>query len=476
MALNVVFMRRWHIAAAMLLGLTLVIAAAEPAAAEDRAERPNIVFIIADDLGWADINSFDLMDRGFYETPNIDRLARQGMKFTQAYANAANCAPSRAAILSGQYYPNQPVYHVGSPSQGKLIPVPNTSVLPAEKITMAEALAPAGYTSALVGKWHSGPSPDNGPLAQGFDVDVGGEFGWYVDYMDPNDNAKIDDARPGEYLTDYLTRKATDFIQEHKDQPFFLKLSYYSPHSPFQAPESRVKKYKDKLPRGGHHMPTYAAMIESLDRGVGQVMKTLKKTGLTENTIVVFFSDNGGRGSYLRMGYDRDHVTSNAPLKGGKGSFYEGGIRVPLIVRWPGVTPAGTVCDEPVIGIDFYPTFLEAGDIAPPDDYLLDGQSLVSLLRDPNATLDREAMYWHFPGYPNAAWRSTPVSVIRSGPWKLMKFYEGPTLELYNIDKDPGEYHNLAKKRPKVRQRLHQRLQSWLQRHDAPLPKRRESQ
>jgi arylsulfatase A-like enzyme len=461
----------------LVLGAVAPAAASEPAT-QDRSARPNIVFILADDLGWADVNAFDPRQRDFYETPHIDRLASQGMKFTAAYANAANCSPTRAALLSGQYYPNQPVYHVGSPSQGKLIPVPNKAKLPSDKVTLAEALKPAGYTTALIGKWHIGAPPDHGPQAQGFDFNIGGYWAgnpgvWPGGYFKPNNNARIGDARNGEYLTHYLTRKAAGFIEKHKDEPFYLQLSYYTPHSPFQAPKKRVEKYQDKPARGGHHHATYAAMIESLDRGVGEITRTLKQAGIADETIVVFFSDNGGRGSYERMGHDRDHVTSNAPLKGGKGSFYEGGIRVPLIVRWPAVTEPGTVSSEPVIGIDFYPTFLDAAGVSAPSDYKLDGVSLMPLLRDPQAALDREALYWHFPGYPNAAWRSSPVSVIRRGPWKLMKFYEGPTLKLYNLRKDLGEYDNLADTRPKVRKRMHRQLKGWLKKTDAPLPKRR---
>ena len=456
----------------LVLALCTVVGCARDAS---QSAPPNVVFVLADDLGWADVNSFDPLQRGYYETPHLDTLAAHGMRFVQAYANAANCAPTRAALMSGQYYPRQPIYHVGSPSQGTLIPAENADHLPPSKTTLAEALQAAGYTSASIGKWHIGEPPETGPEQQGFDVNVGGYLAgnpgvWAGGYFEPNNNPYIDDARPGEYLTDYLTRKAVSFIERHQGEPFYLQLSYYTPHSPFQAPEERVAAYRQKAGAGGHRHPTYAAMIEAMDQGVGQIMATLDRLGLAEDTIVIFFSDNGGRGGYDFLGHADNDITSNAPLKSGKGSFYEGGIRVPLIVRWPEVIAAGGVSNEPVIGIDVYPTLLDAAEIEPPPDYPLDGESLMPLFRDAAATLDRGALYWHFPGYPNAKWRTSPVSVIRSGRWKLMKFYEGPRLELYNLAADRGETQNQSEARPAVRDRLHDRLIQWLEANDAPLP------
>lgn len=466
-----------HLSALTLLFAT--IGSVLPGAEERKRQHPpNIIFVLADDLGWADINCFDPLERGFYETPHIDRLASQGMRFTAGYANAANCAPTRAALISGQYYPRQPIYHVGSPSQGKLIPAENGRFLPVEKITLAEALQRGGYATGFVGKWHIGDPPRRGPRQQGFDLNVGGynagnPRSWKGGYFQPNNNPYIDDARSEEYLTDYLTRKAVGFVRAHRDEPFYLQLSYYTPHSPFQAPKDRIQKYRAKQGAGGHDHATYAAMIDSLDRGVGELMGTLKKLDLVENTIFVFFSDNGGRGGYGFLGHAGNNITSNAPLKSGKGSFHEGGIRVPLIVRWPRRIQAGTTCEVPVIGIDFYPTLLRAAGLGQPDDYVLDGASLMPLFEDPQATVNREALYWHFPGYPNAKWRTTPVSVIRAGRWKLMKFYEGNQLELYNLEEDLGETTNLAEKRPEIRARLHQQLETWLAKHEAPMPRRK---
>jgi arylsulfatase A-like enzyme len=456
--------------------LLLTIAGCSSGASE--TSPPNIVFVFADDLGWADVNSFDPMNRGFYETPHIDSLAAQGLRFVQAYANGANCAPTRAALMSGQYYPNQPIYHVGAPSQGAMIPAENAAHLPTSKTTLAEALKQSNYVSASIGKWHIGEPPETGPAQHGFDENVGGYLAgnpgvWEGGYFQPNNNPYIDDARPDEYLTDYLTRKAVSFIERHQEQPFYLHLSYYTPHSPFQAPKDIVETYQRKEGEGGHNHPTYAAMIESMDRGVGRLMATLDRLGLTDDTMFIFYSDNGGRGGYGFLGHAENDITSNAPLKSGKGSFYEGGIRVPLIVRWPGVIDPGGTSNEPVIGIDFYPTLLAATGTEPPPDYPLDGESLLPLFRDAEATLDRPSLYWHFPGYPNAEWRTSPVSVIRSGPWKLMLFYEDQRLELYDLATDQGETQNRAQDRSDIRERLHRELTQWLEATGAPLPKPR---
>lgn len=346
------------------------------------------------------------------------------------------------------------------------------------KTTLAEALKQANYVSASIGKWHIGEPPETGPEQHGFDENVGGYLAgnpgvWEGGYFQPNNNPYIDDARPEEYLTDYLTRKAVSFIERHQEQPFYLQLSYYTPHSPFQAPEDIVEKYQRKEGEGGHNHPTYAAMIESMDRGVGRLMATLDRLDLTDDTVFIFYSDNGGRGGYGFLGHAENDITSNAPLKSGKGSFYEGGIRVPLIVRWPGVIDPGGTSNEPVIGIDFYPTLLAATGTEPPLDYPLDGESLLPLFRDAEATLDRPSLYWHFPGYPNAEWRTSPVSVIRSGPWKLMLFYEDQRLELYDLATDQGETQNRAQDRPDIRERLHRELTQWLEATGAPLPKPR---
>ena len=343
----------------LLLAATFLFSAYEPHSPVQM--RPNIIFVLADDLGWADVNSFDPEHRNYYETPRIDELVSQGMKFTQAYSNGANCAPTRAELMSGQYYPRQPIYHVGTPGRGKMIPAENAEYLPLEKVTIAEALKEGGYTTGFIGKWHIGSPPATGPEEQGFDLNVGGYLAgnpafWQGGYFEPNNNPYINDAREDEYLTDYLTRKAISFIENHKDQPFYLQLSYYTPHTPLQVSETRRRKYEEKQGVGGHKDATYAAMIESLDRGVGRLMEAVDRLGIAGRTIFIFYSDNGGNGGYHDLGREDNGITDNSPLKAGKGSFYEGGIRVPLIIRWPDAIEPGTQSSEPVIGIDFYPT------------------------------------------------------------------------------------------------------------------------
>lgn len=469
------------IAAVIALQLMLVsFIIAQPISYDQTTQsRPNIVFVLADDLGWTDINCFDPKGRRYYETPNIDRLAREGMKFLQAYTNAANCSPTRAALISGQYYPHQPIYHVGNPSQGKMIPAPNAHALPTDKITIAEALKAAGYQTGFIGKWHIGTPPETGPEQQGFDINVGGynagnPGGWEGGYFQPNHNSYIHDAEEGEYLTNYLTRKALGFLEEHQHESFYLQLSYYTPHTPLQAPGPLVQKYQQKAGEGGHNNPTYAAMIESLDSGVGQLMQKLDDLGIAENTIFIFYSDNGGVGGYDFLNRADGNITDNTPLKGGKTTFYEGGIRVPLVIRWPQVIEPATESKEPVIGIDFYPTFLEASGIKKTENYLLDGVSLMPLFENPASKLKHKSLYWHFPGYPNVKWRTGPVSVIRQGSWKLMKFYETDQVELYNLDDDVSEQHDLAEEQPKMRKKLQKQLENWLKKNHAPMPQKRE--
>lgn len=439
--------------------------------------KPNIVFIVADDLGWADLNCFDPLKRDFYETPNLNKLASQGISFTNAYSNAANCSPTRAALISGQYYPRQPIYHVGTPGKGKLIPAPNGKALPSKKITIAESLKKGGYSTAMIGKWHIGESPTTGPLQQGFDLNIGGynagnPGNWQGGYFNPNKNPYINDANDDEYLTDYLTRKAIDFIKSKTSNPFFLYMPLYTPHSPFQAPENLVRKYRNKKGDRGHDHATYAAMLENMDTNVGRIMRTLTELGIEDNTIVIFCSDNGGRGGYDFLGHGDNNITSNDPLKGGKGTFYEGGIRVPMIFRWPGKINPGDKSTVPVMTFDIYPTLLEISEIDPPQYYILDGESLMSILTGNKSYLDRTNLFWHFPGYPNNPWRTTPVSVIRSGNWKLMRYYENDQLHLYNLADDPGENQNLAYENSKMTNILSEKLNDWLMNNSAPLPKK----
>ncbi len=435
-------------------------------------KKPNIVFILIDDLGWKDLG---YMGSKYYETPNIDRLAGQGMIFTNAYANAANCAPTRASLLCGQYSPRHGVFTVARPDRGesadrRLIPVDNSRKISPDKITIAEALKPAGYVSAAIGKWHVG----NNAKEEGFD--------YSVNKYDINfDKGHFNEE--GDYLTDRFSNYAVDFITKNKDNPFFLYLAHDAVHTPIQAKEEITLKYKSKKVDGCHGHPKYAAMIEGVDNSVGRINKVLEDLGLSENTILIFFSDNGGHGTY----------TCQKPLRGGKGMFYEGGIRVPMFVYWPNKIESGGTCDDPVISTDFYTTFLELAGARYPDNYLLDGESIVPLFSKDNS-IDREAIYWHFPAYlqsyeglrldsRDTTFRTRPVSVIRKGDWKLLMFHEewildggrekmetNNAIELYNLKNDLSERSNLVKTEPKKRDELLDQLIDWQNVINAPMP------
>jgi arylsulfatase A-like enzyme len=430
--------------------------------------RPNFVFIFIDDMGWKDLG---YMGSKYYETPNIDKLAGEGVVFTSAYANAPNCAPSRACLMSGQYTPRHGVYTVGNSERGsarlrKLIPIKNNTTLNPKVMTIAEALKPAGYVTASIGKWHLGKGTETGPEGQGFDVSIAGNrAGMTRRHFSPYSLANLSDGPEGEYLTDRLTDESLKFIETNRDKPFFLYLSHYAVHTPIQAKEAMIDKYRNKEPHGGQKNPTFAAMVESVDQSVGRVMKRLDELGLRDNTVVIFFSDNGGVFG----------ITSMEPLRGGKGTLYEGGIREPMIVRWPGKTRPGSVCDVPVIGIDFYPTMLEIAGAPKPAGQVLDGESIVPLLKGDKG-LKRDAIFWHFPAYLQRnygwkeTWRTTPAGVVRRGDWKLIEYFEDGRLELYNLKEDIGEQNNLAQKMPDKTRQLHERLKQWRRSVSAPVP------
>ncbi len=444
---------------------------------KNEVHKPNIVFILIDDMGWTDVG---FMGANYYETPNIDRLAKNGMIFTQAYANAANCAPTRACLLSGQYSPRHGVFTVSNSDRGKsvdrrLIPVENNQTLPLEKITIAEALKSVGYVSAAIGKWHVG----NSQQLQGFDVGFDRDK---LGYPRGHFNDK------SEYLTDHLTEEAVKFIEENNPgktgKPFFLYLAHHAVHTPIQAKKEKTEKYAEKETEECHSQAVYAAMIESVDESVAKVNQTLDELGLSENTILIFFSDNGGHGTY----------TCQKPLRGGKGMYYEGGIREPMFVYWPGNIKAGTTCDIPVISTDFYPTFLELSGTEKPSNYKLDGKSIVPLLNGAES-IDRDAIFWHFPAYLEAykgltedsrdpVFRTRPVSVIRKGDWKLLLFHEewildggleniseNNAVELYNLTNDISESNNLCNSEIKIRNELLNELLEWIKETSAPIPK-----
>ncbi|WP_090383319.1 sulfatase [Dyadobacter sp. SG02] len=454
----------------------LLLAAVATQAFAQTQEKPNILFILVDDWGWTDLRS---AGSKYYETPNIDRLRKEGMWFSQAYSVGPNCAPSRASLMTGKYTPRHGIYTVGNADRGnsvdrKLIPIENNTVLNPAFVTIAEELKNAGYSTGLIGKWQLGGKGKGADAhAQGFEHVIGGTGGTSAYFYPYNKDGKtsphegITTGQEGEYLTDRLTDEALKFLDTHKQQPFFLYLSYFAVHTPIEAKADIITKYKSKKGDAYHHNPVYAAMIQSADEGIGRVLKQLDALNLTENTLVVFFSDNGGMGA----------VTAQHPLRGSKGMLYEGGVRVPLIVKWPGKTKAGSQTDSPVIGVDFYPTLLEVASIQKPLNAEVDGQSFLPLLSGKPAA--QRDIFWHFPAYLEAykgdqrnkdAFRTRPVSTIRSGDFKLHQFYEDGRVELYNIRADIGETKDLAKSNRAKTKELKDKLEAWKQKTHAPVP------
>jgi arylsulfatase A-like enzyme len=431
-----------------------------PGAAAERP--PNIVFFLVDDLGWTDLGCFG---SDLYETPNIDRLARQGMKFTAAYSACTVCSPTRAALLTGKYPARLHVtdwIHGHKRPDAKLTVPKWTEYLPHEEVTVAAALKRAGYATASVGKWHLGDRRADWPDRHGFDRNVAGYgAGQPPSYFSPYRIPTLTDGPAGEYLTDRLAAEAVRFVEANRERPFFLYFPHYGVHTPLQAKKELVEKFQRKVRPGLRHTnATYAAMIASVDEAVGRVLAKLDELRLTDRTVVVFTSDNGG---LLRS-------TSNAPLRAGKGSSYEGGVRVPAVVKWPGVTPPDSACAAPIITPDFYPTLLQiagaAGDAK--HNAAVDGVSLVPLLRDPYAALKREAIYWHYPHYhPGGA---TPYGAVRAGRWKLIEFFEDMHVELYDLADDIGEQADLAAKVPEKAAELRDRLHAWRKSVGAQMP------
>jgi arylsulfatase A-like enzyme len=478
--------------AVLLLFLVLACAAPDP-----EPVQPNILFIYVDDLGWKDLG---VMGSTYYETPNIDGLAEEGMLFTSAYANAPNCAPSRACLLTGMYTPRHGIYTVNSAERGNaanraLIPVENKTTLPLETVTLAEALRNLGYHTGHIGKWHLG-GDGHLPEDQGFEWSVAGDdAGTPASYFYPYRNRSgrtipdLDQGAEGEYLADRLSDEAVRFIQRNREGPFFLYLSHYSVHTPIRAKPELIERYRSKPGSGGHDNPTYAAMVHSVDEGVGRVLATLDSLDLAESTVVFFFSDNGGYGP----------ATSMSPLRGSKGMLYEGGIRVPLLVRWPGHIAPGSVSGEQVIGTDLFPTILEMAGGIPGPNRVMDGRSLIPVL-ERSGPFDVRPLFWHFPAYLEAyrsgegPWRTTPASAIRLGRHKLIYFFEeargtaavgargtaavgargtaavgGPT-ELYDLVSDPSESVDLSEEMPEIHQELLDRLRAWWEETDAFIP------
>ena len=437
---------------------------------------PNIVLIYVDDLGWRDVG---FMGSRYYETPHIDRLAAEAMVFTAAYSNAPNCAPSRASLLSGSYPPRHGIYTVAPAARGparlrRLITAPDRTALDTGLFTIAEALHEVGYVSAAIGKWHLGGAGSL-PEDHGFDVGIAGAAaGATPTHFAPYRGARRvlpdvgDTGAPGEYLTDRLTDEALTFIDANAARPFFLYLSHYAVHTPIEAKGQLVARFADTPAVDGQSNATYAAMIASVDESVGRILARLDALDLAENTVVIFHSDNGGFGP----------VTSMAPLRGSKGMLYEGGIRVPLAVRWPGRVQAGVVRDEPVIGLDLYPTMLALAGADGSRNRHVDGVSLVAALTA-GAPLAERALYWHFPAYLEAdastagPWRTTPAGAIRQGRYKLLEFFEDGRTELYDLVADPGERRDLIDSLPSVAADLLRLLHTWQDTTGAPVPRER---
>lgn len=464
------------VAALIVLAAVSSFAVVGEAPAADPGRPPNIVFILADDLGWADLGC---AGSRFYETPHIDRMAAQGMTFTAAYAACPVCSPTRAALLTGQYPARLHLTdYIPGARRGKLNPAEYLHHLPLEQVTLAESLRAAGYATAFVGKWHLGPR-GYWPEDQGFDVNVGGSERGANKQFSPYDLPNLANGPDGEYLTDRLTDEALKILDARRDRPLLLWLSHYDVHTPLAAKQELI----DKFERKGADLPApsqprfrpegaredrrvqdhgiYAAKVASLDESVGRVLDKLESLGLTDQTLVIFTSDNGG------LSTSEGAPTSNAPLRAGKGWLYEGGIRVPMIVRWPGVVRAGSACDEPVISCDVLPTLLSAAGQPPPDGQPCDGRDLSPLLRETGA-LERAELFWHYPHYGNQGGR--PGGAIRAGDWKLIEFFEDDRVELYHLGDDLEERHDLAGERPELAARLLERLRAWRQSVDAAMP------
>ena len=441
------------------LCLTLGLAAMSVHGSE-QVDRPNFVLIFIDDMGWKDVGCYG---NNFVETPRIDRLAAEGVRFTDFYAAGAVCSPTRCALQSGQNQARIGITDFISghwrPFERVITPRP-AMALPLDTVTIAEALKSAGYKTGYVGKWHLGTGPQYQPDRQGYDFSavINGPHlpGRYRVQGRPDLKP-----RPDQYRTDFEADLCIDFIKEHREQPFFLMLSPYAVHIPLAAMSDKAEKYRRKAAEMKRELPhpVYAAMIEHCDEMVGRIVDAIDDAGLGDNTMVIFTSDNGGL--YRRYDY-REHaddtVADLAPLMGEKGSLHEGGVRVPLIVKYPPLNKAGAVCSEPAITYDFYPTFVDLSGGKPPLNQTIDGLSLRPLLSDPHARLDRDALHWHYPHYHH----DRPASSIRERDWKLIEYLDGTgDVELYQISKDIGETKNLAtEKRGRVGD-LKQKLQAW---------------
>tara|TARA_B100001057_G_scaffold127661_1_gene126634 strand:- start:108 stop:1586 length:1479 start_codon:yes stop_codon:yes gene_type:complete len=436
--------------------------------------KPNVILINADDLGWADLS---LMGSNYYETPNIDKLAESGITFYNAYASAANCAPSRASMLSGKYTTEHNIYTVGNSERGnkktrKLIPIKNNKILDLDFILISEMFKSEGYTNGIFGKWHLGPEGFY-PEQSGFDLNIGGcEKGGpgKGGYFSPYENPKIEDGPEGEYLTDRIGDETVKFIEDNQNSPFFAYVPFYSVHTPIQSKEKYREKYLNKTSDKYHNRSDYAAMIQSLDENVGKILNKIDELNLSEKTLIIFTSDNGGI---------RD-ISNQFPLRAGKGSYYEGGIKVPLIFSWKNKIKSKSKSFERVVNIDFFPTLKSILDYKN-DNLELDGVDLSPIFKEQK--IEERALYFHFPIYLEAynvqkdnsfdpIFRTRPGSVIIKGDWKLHHYFEDNNLELYNLKNDISESNDLSKENIEKTLELFNDLKIWRDHRNAPIPKK----
>jgi len=454
-----------------------------------RKRKPNIIFFLADDMGWMDSTVYGSC---YYRTPNFERLAAGSMRFTDAYAANPLCSPTRASIMTGKYparlgittpgghlppRPDKPLLPAKGPPHQKMLLPGSRRFLPLEEYTIAEALRDAGYKTAFVGKWHLGHPSKYWPQAQGFDVNIGGgRWPGPPSYHAPYRISTLPDGPKGEYITDRLTDEALKYIEQHRRDPFFLCMWHYAVHAPFQHKEEITARHRGRTdPRGKQNNPIMASMLESLDEGLGRLLAKLDELGIADDTIIVFFSDNGGN-EYDRVGPEKWLPTNNDPLRSGKGSIYEGGVRVPMMVRWPGVVEGGSRSSDVVSSIDFYPTILEMAGIAPRTGQVLDGVSLVPLLSGKGG-VRRDAVFCHMPHRVKAPTGplNMPCTSVRRGRWKLIRFYETDEVfpnryELYDLEKDISEANNLAGTRPETVRELDALIEKFLKDTGAVVP------
>lgn len=424
--------------------------------------RPNVIIFLVDDLGWADVHC---EGSTFYDTPNVDRLASQGVRFTNGYAACPVCSPTRASIMTGKY-PARLRLTDWIPGRrqwptSKLLVPQFEQQLPLDETTIAEMLKPLGYATGAIGKWHLGGGSYL-PEKQGFDINIGGtDRGSPPSYFPPYRIPGLEPRSANDYLTDNLTARAEQFIESNRSKPFFLYFAHFAVHLPIGAKPEVAAKYRAMKVTGEQNHPEYAAMVEGMDDSMGRIMAKLDELGIANDTVIFYLSDNGG----LRYeGKSKVAITSNAPLRAGKGHLYEGGIRVPSIVRWPGKTPAGVVSDTPVCSVDLLPTIAE---LTGAKRGAVDGISLQPALRK-GGTLKRDALYWHYPHYSNQG--GVPGGAVRQGDWKLIEFYEDGHLELYNLKDDPGERNNLAPKLKQKAAELRRKLDNWRRSVNAVMP------